>query len=234
VSDATGATVKAIAYDAFGDVTSDSAPTFELPVGFAGGLSDPLTRLVHYGVRDYDPATGRWTAGDPLGFDGGQLNLYAYQQDNPLAAADPTGLDGEASGGTGSGGWTLKGLVKDALQWAQNKFEEKTHFDEVRKAEDSALELKQRLGAIDASQPRDETDLQKLQRETKKTGVCVSVGLDWADKLLGKLPFNGLVNTKAAKQILDVGMQQANDMQSHGGASGNEARMLDALGSGNQ
>ena len=39
VTDGSGAIVKAIEYDSFGVPLSDSAPSFFLPFGFAGGLS---------------------------------------------------------------------------------------------------------------------------------------------------------------------------------------------------
>lgn len=64
-------------FDPWGQVTCSQGPGFQ-PFGFAGGLYDPDTGLVRFGVRDYDPAVGRWTAKDPIGFGGGDANLYAY------------------------------------------------------------------------------------------------------------------------------------------------------------
>ena len=92
VTDATGAMVKTLAYDSFGVPISDSDPSFELPFGFAGGLADPVTGLVHFGFRDYDPESGRWTARDPVLFRGGQANLYVYAGSDPVGQRDPTGL----------------------------------------------------------------------------------------------------------------------------------------------
>jgi RHS repeat-associated protein len=57
-------------HDAWGNVVQDTAPGFQ-PFGFAGGLWDADTGLVRFGARDYDSVTGRWTAKDPLIFDGG-------------------------------------------------------------------------------------------------------------------------------------------------------------------
>jgi RHS repeat-associated protein len=92
VTDAAGAAVKVVDYDAFGRIRSDSAPGFPLPIGYAGGISDPATGLVRFGARDYEPESGRWTAGDPILFDGGQANLYAYVGSEPVGRRDPTGL----------------------------------------------------------------------------------------------------------------------------------------------
>jgi RHS repeat-associated protein len=95
VADASGNVVKRIDYDSFGNIIGDTDPTFEVPFGFAGGLHDRDTRLVHFGYRDYDPDTGRWTAKDPIGFAGGDTDLYGYCLNNPLNFIDPFGLDKE-------------------------------------------------------------------------------------------------------------------------------------------
>ena len=87
-----GAIVKRLDYDSFGNVTDDSAPGFDLPIGFAGGLSDAATGLVHFVYRDYDPAAGRWTVRDPARFNSGQFNLYVYVQNDPIQLRDPAGL----------------------------------------------------------------------------------------------------------------------------------------------
>ena len=58
VNASTGAIAEQISYDAWGNIAADSNPGFQ-PFGFAGGLYDPDTGLVHFGARDYDPQTGR-------------------------------------------------------------------------------------------------------------------------------------------------------------------------------
>jgi RHS repeat-associated protein len=89
---ADGTVVRRLVFDAWGNLISDSDPTFELSVGFAGGLADPDTGLVRFGLRDYDSEVGRWTGRDPLLFDGGSANLYVYAQNNPVCLRDPSGL----------------------------------------------------------------------------------------------------------------------------------------------
>ena len=107
VSDADGTLVKVMEYNSYGKLISDSNPAFRLPIGYAGGISDPATGLVHFGMRDYDPEAGRWTARDPILFDGQQGNLYVYVGNNPVNLRDPSGLfciGGSLYAGFGGGG----------------------------------------------------------------------------------------------------------------------------------
>jgi RHS repeat-associated protein len=103
-------------YDSFGNVVSDTNPTLEIPFGFAGGLHDKDTNLIRFGYRDFDPETGRWTARDPIGFAGGDTNLYGYVLGDPVNFIDPTGQIGVVGavvggvagliGGYITGGWS--------------------------------------------------------------------------------------------------------------------------------
>jgi RHS repeat-associated protein len=92
VDSTNGAIVQRIDYDSFGNVTLDTNPGFQ-PFGFAGGLYDADTGLVRFGLRDYDPGVGRWTAKDPAGFAAGDGNMYRYVSNDPVDARDSTGLD---------------------------------------------------------------------------------------------------------------------------------------------
>ena len=47
---------------------------------------------MRFGAWNYDARTGRWTAKDPILFEGGQVNLYAYVNCDPANRMDPTGL----------------------------------------------------------------------------------------------------------------------------------------------
>jgi len=79
-------------HDAWGNATIDDGESFDQPFGFAGGLWDRETGLVHFGARDYDPITGRWLQKDPILFRGGDTNLYAYVGGDPVNRIDPSGL----------------------------------------------------------------------------------------------------------------------------------------------
>jgi len=91
VDTTTGVVVQEMRYDAFGNVIFDSNPGFQ-PFGFAGGIYDSDTKFTRFGARDYDAEMGRWTAKDPIRFDGGDANLYGYVVGDPINDIDPTGL----------------------------------------------------------------------------------------------------------------------------------------------
>ena len=86
----TGAVAQRLDFDEFGQITSDSSPGFQT-FGLAGGIYDADTGLVRFGARDYDPETGRWTAKDPIRFEGGDMNLFGYAHQDPVNNVDRTG-----------------------------------------------------------------------------------------------------------------------------------------------
>jgi RHS repeat-associated protein len=91
VTDNAGNVLRVMAYDSWGVKTYDNNATFDLLVGFAGGLVDNGTNLVRFGYRDYEPQTGRWLSKDPI-FHKGGLNLYQYCGNDPVNWKDPSGL----------------------------------------------------------------------------------------------------------------------------------------------
>lgn len=92
IDTASGDIAQRVDYDPWGRILLDTNPGFQ-PFGFAGGLYDAHTGLVRFGARDYDPGTGRWTAKDPIGFGGGDSNLYGYVLGNPVNNLDPYGTE---------------------------------------------------------------------------------------------------------------------------------------------
>ena len=96
-----GTVIQRLDYDVWGNVIQDSNPGFQ-PFGFAGGLYDRDTKLVRFGARDYDPETGRWTAKDPIGFKGGDTNVYIYIFDDPLNRIDFDGKNAAVMQGLAS------------------------------------------------------------------------------------------------------------------------------------
>jgi RHS repeat-associated protein len=114
VNTATGVTAQKIEYDEFGNVVFDTNPGFQ-PFGFAGGLYDQDTKLIRFGFRDYDSHTGRWTNPDPIHFNGGDTNLYAYCFSDPINMNDPSGLVYDVLD-VGFFAWSLKNFI-DCPDW---------------------------------------------------------------------------------------------------------------------
>jgi RHS repeat-associated protein len=92
VADSSGNSVQDILYDSFGRRVYNSDPEYDPGLGFGGGLYDSDTGLIHFGYREYDPVIGRFISPDPLGYEGGDVDVYAYCQDEPVNGTDPFGL----------------------------------------------------------------------------------------------------------------------------------------------
>jgi RHS repeat-associated protein len=107
VNTTNGAIVQRMDYNEFGNITIDTNPDFQ-PFAFAGGLYDAQTKLVRFGTRDYDAETGRWTAKDPIRFEGGLANIYIYVGNDPINGIDPPGL-GEIYNLSGVPLWVVAG-----------------------------------------------------------------------------------------------------------------------------
>ena len=77
-------------YTAFGELLDGTDHRYGY-VGKAGYQAHAEFPYLHVGWRYYDPRTGRFLQRDPIGIDG-ELNVYAYASNNPVATVDPMGL----------------------------------------------------------------------------------------------------------------------------------------------
>jgi len=75
---------------------------------FAG--SDPKGPRKYYRARYYDPKIGRFIGEDPIGFQGGDVNFYAYVGNQPVNRLDPLG-NSWASAAANFGVGVLGGLA---------------------------------------------------------------------------------------------------------------------------
>jgi RHS repeat-associated protein len=89
---ATGTRSATYEYSAFGEtLISDGAAALTNPFRFSTKYTDDETGLLYYGLRYYQPTTGRWLGRDPIGENGG-INLYGYVGGNPINRLDLLGL----------------------------------------------------------------------------------------------------------------------------------------------
>ena len=79
-------------YDAFGNILSQSGGGGRF--GFAGMQLDSTTGLDYDQARNYISLSGRFVSQDPIGFLGGDPDLYRYVGNNPTSDTDPSGLFG--------------------------------------------------------------------------------------------------------------------------------------------
>ena len=93
MTDATQVIVNKYAYTAFG-ITANEEETVTQPFKYVGqhGVMTEPNGLQYMRARYYDPEVGRFISEDPLGFGGGDVNLYVYCKNNPILLVDPWGL----------------------------------------------------------------------------------------------------------------------------------------------
>ncbi|MFZ6028030.1 MAG: RHS repeat-associated core domain-containing protein, partial [Chloroflexota bacterium] len=91
LTDAKGRVVQSCEYDSFGSVRQHGNHVKQ-PYGFTAREWDKETGLYFYRARYYDPQVGRFISKDPIGFNGGDVVLYGYVQNNPVNFVDPEGL----------------------------------------------------------------------------------------------------------------------------------------------
>jgi RHS repeat-associated protein len=91
LTNTSGSAVKNYRYRSFGEIYSETG-TLEQPFTFTGREYDPESGLYYYRARYYDPRAGRFLTKDPIGFLGGDVNLYRYVGNNPVNFTDPRGM----------------------------------------------------------------------------------------------------------------------------------------------
>ena len=66
-------------------------PNIATSYRYTGREYDADIGLYYYRNRWYDPEIGKFISEDPVGFAGGDINLYSYVGNNPLSLTDPFG-----------------------------------------------------------------------------------------------------------------------------------------------
>src|SRR5688500_2631162 len=92
VAHPSGTGLNHLAYDGFRNAFSQNSTSAGLCFGYTGRDSGGASHLRPYRRRYCDASVGRFIEQDPLGFDGGDTNLYRYVGNSPANFRDPSGL----------------------------------------------------------------------------------------------------------------------------------------------
>jgi RHS repeat-associated protein len=91
VANTSGTVIDHVAYDSYGNVTSETNATNGDRFKFDGMAWDTAIGLYYDNARWYDPTDGRFASQDSIGFAAGDANLYRFVKNGPTNATDPTG-----------------------------------------------------------------------------------------------------------------------------------------------
>jgi RHS repeat-associated protein len=92
LTDATGAVSDTLLTDAWGVEVAASGATVNPYRAFgAWGYERDAASRLYVRARHLRVDLGRWVSRDPIGFYGGDWNLYGYAENEPSTGADPTG-----------------------------------------------------------------------------------------------------------------------------------------------
>jgi RHS repeat-associated protein len=137
-----------IKYDSYGNVVSESNPAVKTRYKYTGREFDSETGVQYNRARYYDAETGRFLSEDPIGFAGGDANLYRYVSNIPIDSTDPNGLKKKEQG---EPAWKK---INNAITWG------KGIYNSGKEKITSAFDW------IDYAQDRND-DFQKIRNEQK-------------------------------------------------------------------
>jgi RHS repeat-associated protein len=153
LTDAGGNLSTSYTYDPFGNASASGAASTN-SYQFTGRENDGVA-LDYFRARYYSPNQQRFTSQDPIGFEGGDINLYGYVLNSPQNGVDPSG----------------KGLLdcaKAAAQWS-----------EFNKAEQECSQEWDRCNARDDFN----NPLEVADEQSCKQDFCTKYGTSGADAL---------------------------------------------------
>jgi RHS repeat-associated protein len=119
LTDSSGSTQTSYTYDPFGNTTLAGASSSN-PYQFTGRENDGAG-LYNFRARYYSANQQRFLAQDPIGFRGGDADLYTYVRNNPVNLRDPNGKGpiGAAAVGCACLGYTIYGHYSNLSELKQ-------------------------------------------------------------------------------------------------------------------
>ena len=129
LANSSGSVTDSNTYDSFGNGSNSGFPT---RYQFTGREFDSTSELHDYRARAYDAQIGRFISEDPIGFQGGDINLYGYVENNPVNFVDPMGKQSLGH----SDLMAEKGAERDRKrkEW-QERYNERYNEEQARKKE---------------------------------------------------------------------------------------------------
>ena len=180
-------------YDALGQVVSDWTPTLNAGTarGFTGQEEMDDIGLVNLNGRIYDSSIGLFVQVDPLISNPQNLqtyNRYAYVNDNPLNATDPSGMATE--------GGDDPGKANDAASWFKTVVNAVTNFfsgsSKSGDSNGSASTDNTTPAANQSSSDHKETDAEKNAERTRKAiADAIASGKRWIATVGGRVVAGG-------------------------------------------
>ncbi|MCG3148948.1 MAG: hypothetical protein PCFJNLEI_02400 [Verrucomicrobiae bacterium] len=88
------AVAKSYTYEAFGKIRGEAGTGLLFPNRYTYTARESMgdsAGLYYYRWRVMDPNVGRFTSEDPLSFEGKDITLYRYADNNPIKFVDPFG-----------------------------------------------------------------------------------------------------------------------------------------------
>jgi RHS repeat-associated protein len=95
--DATGAVQDTIAYDGFGNITSETNATFGDRWKWTGRENNSSSGLQYNRARYFSSFTGRWLNDDPIRYSSNDYNITRYSHNSYVNSSDTAGLDGKSN-----------------------------------------------------------------------------------------------------------------------------------------
>ncbi len=187
LTDSSGKVVGSMSYLPFGQVAAGNV-TVPNPFTFAGKLgviSDGSNNFFMRG-REYSAQTGQFLSMDPIGIDGGDVNLRRYVTNSPLQFVDPTGFEQQHAD------WL--GVVRDTVVEANNKLIESPVFkNQVNLALSDVFEAARQRDVPAAIQAYDKFEfLGKVGKVIPGAGAVLtgwSIGTEIREGKYGKAAF---------------------------------------------